>query len=171
MTWSEIRRAGAGLLRGLRVVLCVVHLMSGSVAGSARLAFLRTRLLHLLTWRLARYALSKYGRCCSHDSSNRERDDLCLHDVLLRISPSMQRNEPSARSPERMFIMSAGFPPASAAGMGQRSARGMGRAHGSRPHWMKSKGITARQDQITAVLSGSANRVHRNETAEISAGR
>lgn len=109
LTWSVIGRAGVGLLRGFRVVHRVMHLMSGSVAGSARLALLGTHLLHLLTGRLARYALSQHGRCRGHGNSSRERNDRHFHDVLLRQAPSMQRNDPDARSSERMFL-SAGFP-------------------------------------------------------------
>ena len=97
LTWRTTGRGGAPLLRALRL-----HLMSGSVAGSAPRAFLRTLLMHLMTWRLARYTLSKHGWCGSHENRSRERDDLCFHVVLLQISlqisPGLQRNEPQRRS-------------------------------------------------------------------------
>ena len=93
------------------MVRCVMRLMSGSVAGSARLALLGTHLLHLMTRRLARYTLSKHGWCCRHDNSSRERDDLWVHVVLLQQTrPSMERNEPNTRSSKRTFIMSVGCP-------------------------------------------------------------
>ncbi|MFK4487043.1 hypothetical protein ABIA45_002121 [Bradyrhizobium sp. USDA 336] len=101
-SWSVARRAGAGSLRGLRLLLL---LMSRSVAGSARLALLGTHLLHLMTWRLARYTLSKYGRGCSHDNSSRKRDDHCFHVVLLEQAPSKETEWTSARSRQRTLMV------------------------------------------------------------------
>lgn len=104
LTWSVIGRAGVRLLRGFRVVHRVMHLMSGSVAGSAWLAFLGTRLLHLLTGRLARYALSQHSRCRGHGNSSRERDDRRFHDVLLRQAPQCNEMIPMPVPPGRMFM-------------------------------------------------------------------